>query len=306
MLGPGRARRRRADPVARPGEHLAVDARRNASRHALPAPAPRGGQARALRSRRDLRRRARPETGLSDLPPLVRRSPGRARTDERSISRRDAPTGSRRSWTTPTCSISSPIHTSPEAAARRPLGRPGLRHRVASCARADDRPARPRVAGLRPRSAAEAGGAVARTARRARSRVIVRQEIVEVVQRVQEASGQRVRVALARPAPRAPRCVRGGCAVTSSRRAISRTMASRAHRAVVISVQTNPGGARTNARTPVPSSSASSDSMRLARAAPCRKPRDVGLSFDRRGARAESRPAEDDRRQSVRLAALRA
>ena len=68
----------RARPRPRAGEHLAQHAGGNAARTAFPAPAARGGEARSLHARRDLRRHRRPAGRLAN--------PGRwfgAQLDER-------------------------------------------------------------------------------------------------------------------------------------------------------------------------------------------------------------------------------
>ncbi len=76
----------------------------------------------------------------------------------------------------------------PEAAAGRALGRPGLRDRVAAGRAADDRRARPRVAGLPAGKPAQPG----RVEVVAADLVDLREQDVEVVERVEEPAAQRV------------------------------------------------------------------------------------------------------------------
>ena len=145
---------------------------------------------------------------------------------------------------------------------RGPLGRPGLRNRVAR----GETTARSARETWRGRTTSRTGAeAAAGATRRASSRsisVICGEQAVEVVQRVQEPSRQRIGVAAGDPGhERGNPLRRQRIASLRERREPWR----RRHRAV-ISVQTNPGVTE-NARTPVPSSSASSDSTRLASAA---------------------------------------
>ena len=113
--------------AVRPGESLAL-VQGHPARPPLPDQ-PRPGEARALRSRRDLGRRGRPAPRLADLQALGGRTSSRTRTTASSSSRSASATGSASCQTSPTSPTSSRAPTTPTEAGS--VGRPGRRRRVA-------------------------------------------------------------------------------------------------------------------------------------------------------------------------------
>ena len=145
-LGPGRARCRGTQPAPRPGEHLALDQGGNACAACTSSAAARGGEARPLRSRCDLRRRGRPAARLA-----TRTSAGTASVDDENGRALYVPEGCAHGFQTlvddSTCSTDlAPVR--PGGIHGRPLGRPRLRDRVARDVRAYDRRAGSFVARL--------------------------------------------------------------------------------------------------------------------------------------------------------------
>ena len=114
-----------------PVQHVVQRKRRHAARAALPGRAARRGEARPLHARRDLRRGRRPAARLAELPALVRRRAERRRRARavrpRGLRARLPDAGGRERGPLPDLDA-----LRARRGARRALGRPRLRHRVAA------------------------------------------------------------------------------------------------------------------------------------------------------------------------------